>query len=200
MLTGLIAWRSGAPHYNLRRMAPQTDWLYHESVTSATVVAGMPARVVELLNKALVGELTVIDRNGRFRTDPLIPLWDGHVILMTSSILFSRKLEDIKRNPKVSLSLSDPIGVPAQPFSRATIQGDARVIDDDLHQGWYRLLPLWEAKEPIIKNLLTPMQKLGLPLFWERAIIEILPKRVLWWPDGDTTREPQVTDMEEALP
>ena len=180
-------------------MAPQTTWLYHESVMSATVAAAMPAPVVELLNKALVGELTVIDRNGRFRTDPLIPLWDGHVILMTSSILFSRKLEDIKRNPKVSLSLSDPIGVPAQPFSRATIQGDARVIDDDLHQGWYRLLPLWEAKEPIIKTLLTPMQKLGLPLFWERAIIEILPKRVVWWPDGDTTREPQVTDM-EALP
>ena len=168
-------------------------------VMADTVVAGVPEPVVELLNKALVGELTVIDRDGRFRTDPLFPLWHGHYILMTSSILFSRKLEDIKRNPKVSLSLSDPIGVPAQPFSRATIQGDARVIDDDLHQGWYRVLPLWEAKEPIIKTLLTPMQKLGLPLFWERAIIEILPKRVLWWPSGDTTRDPQVTDLREAI-
>ena len=168
---------------------------YHEVVTSATVVAGMPEAVVELLNNALVGELTVIDRKGHLRTDPLIPFWDGRYILMTSSILFSRKLEDIKRNPRVSLSLSDPVGIPAQPFSRATIQGDARVIDDDLHQGWYRLLPLWEAKEPIVKTLLKPMQKLGLPLFWERAIIELLPKRVLWWPNGDTARDPQVTDM-----
>jgi hypothetical protein len=167
-------------------------------VTSAAVVAGMPEPVIELLNKALVGELTVIDRNGGLRTDPLIPLWDGRHVLMTSSILFSRKLEDIKRNPRVSLSLSDPVGIPAQPFSRATIQGDARVIDDDLHEGWYRLLPLWEAKEPIIKTFLKPMQKLGLPLFWERAIIEILPKRVLWWPDGDTTRQPQVTDLQEV--
>src|SRR3982074_2732794 len=123
-----------------------------------TVVAGMPEPVVELLNKALVGELTVIDRDGRFRTDPLIPLWDGHYILMTSSILFSRKLEDIKQNPKASLSLPAPGGVPGQPFSRATIQGDARVIDDDLHQGWYRVLPLWEAKEPIIQTFLKPMQ------------------------------------------
>ena len=162
---------------------------------STTVVPSMPAPVVELLNKALVGELTVVDHNGRFRTDPLIPLWDGRYVLMTSSILFSRKLEDIKRNPRVSLSLSDPVGVPVQPFSRATIQGDARVIDDDLHEGWYRLLPLWEAKEPIVKTLLKPMQKLGLPLFWERAIIELLPKRVLWWPNGDTARDPQVTDM-----
>jgi len=40
---------------------------------SATVLAGMPGPVVELLNKALVGELTVVDRHGRLRTDPLIP-------------------------------------------------------------------------------------------------------------------------------
>lgn len=155
----------------------------------------MPAPVVDLLNKALVAELTVIGLHGEFRTDPLIPFWDGRYILMTSSILFSRKLEDIKRNPKVSVSLSDPIGIPAQPFARATIQGDARVIDDDLHEGWMRVLPLWETKEPIIKTLLRPMQKLGIPLFWERAIIEITPRRVLWWSDGDTTRDPQVRDL-----
>src|SRR3982074_2408 len=166
---------------------------------SATAVAGMPGPVAELLNHAPVGAVAALDRNGRLRTDPLIPFWDGRYILMTSSILFSRKLEDIKRNPKVSLSLSDPVGVPAQPFSRATIQGEPRVIDDDLHQGWYRLLPLWEAKEPIIKTFLKPMQKLGLPLFWERAVIEILPKRGVWWPDGDTTRDPQVTDLREPV-
>ena len=156
----------------------------------------MPEPVVDLLNRALVAELTVIDRKGQFRTDPLIPFWDGRYVLMTSSILFSRKLEDIKRDSRVSVSLSDPVGIPAQPFSRATIQGDARVIDDDLHRGWMRLLPLWEAKEPVIKTFLKPMQKLGLPLFWERAIIEITPRRVLWWSGGDTTRDPEVRELE----
>src|ERR1700736_257382 len=159
----------------------------------------MPEPVIELLNKALVAELTVVGSTGIPRTDPLIPLWDGEHILMTSSVLFSRKLQDIKRNPRVSVSLSDPVGIPAEPFSRATIQGDARVIDDDLHQGWYRLLPLWEAKEPIIKTFLKPMQKLGMPLFWERAVIEITPRRVFWWPAGDTTRDPQVTDLLEVF-
>src|SRR5947209_9486584 len=114
----------------------------------------MPAPVVGLLQAALVAELTVGGEGGRLRTDPMITFWDGRHILMTSSILFSRKLQDIKANPRVSLSLSDPVGVPANPFSRATIQGDARVIDEDLHQGWLRVLPLWEAKEPIIKTLL----------------------------------------------
>jgi hypothetical protein len=67
----------------------------------------------------------VVDAQGRPRTNPLIPFWDGEKVLMTSSVLFSRKLQDLKRNPKVSVSLSDPVGVPAQPFFRATIQGDA---------------------------------------------------------------------------
>ncbi|TMD15847.1 MAG: hypothetical protein E6J00_01845 [Chloroflexi bacterium] len=163
---------------------------YHEGVTGPA--AAMPEAVVDLLNSALVAELTVIDRHGGLRTDPLIPFWDGRHVLMTSSILFSRKLEDIKRNPRVSVSLSDPVGIPARPFSRATIQGDARVIDEDLHRGWMRLLPLWEAKEPVIKKFITPLQKLGLPLFWERAVIEITPRRVYWWAGGDTTRDPEV--------
>jgi hypothetical protein len=172
---------------------------YDRAVAATMGVRAMPPPVIELLNQALVAELTVIDEQGRFRTDPLIPFWDGRFILMTSSMLFSRKLQDIKRNPKVSVSLSDPVGIPAQPFSRATIQGDARVIDTDLHQGWYRLLPLWEAKEPIIKTFLKPMQKLGLPLFWERAVIEITPRRVFWWPAGDTSRDPQITDLLEVF-
>lgn len=153
----------------------------------------MPAEVIKLLEAALVAELTVIDRHGSPRTDPLIPLWDGEHILMTSSVLFSRKLEDIKRNPRVSVSLSDPVGIPHQPFSRATIQGDARVIEDDLHDGWAGVLPLWLAKEPVVGNLLK--FRFALPLFWERSVIEITPRRVLWWPDADTSRDPMVEQL-----
>jgi hypothetical protein len=167
-------------------------------MVQASTQVEMPAPVVQALNAALVAELTVIDPQGRFRTDPLIPFWDGRYLLMTSSILFSRKLQDIKQNPKVSVSLSDPIGIPLKPFLRATIQGDARVVDDDLHSGWMRVLPLWEAKEPIIKSLLK--QRIGLPLFWERALIEIDPRRVIWWPDGDTRREPEVRDLRTVAP
>ena len=151
----------------------------------------MPAPVVELLDAALVAELTVVGPDGGLRSDPLIPMWDGEHVLMTSSILFSRKLEAIKANPRVSVSLSDPVGIPVTPFSRATIQGDARVIDDDLHDGWARVLPLWFRKEPSVRTLLR--LRFALPLFWERAIIEVTPRRVIWWRDGDTSREPEVT-------
>ena len=68
---------------------------------------------------------------------------------------------------------------------RATIQGDARVIAEDPHGGWERLLPIWEAKEPSIVYFLK--ERVALPLFFERALIEITPRRVLYRSEGDTT-------------
>jgi general stress protein 26 len=152
-------------------------------------MATIPTPAAELLEKALVAELTVIDGHGRPVTYPLIPLWDGERIYMTSSTLFSRKLEHIARNPRVSVSVTDPVSVGSR-TDRVTVQGDARVIDDDPHGGWERLLPIWEAKEPAIVAFLK--ERVALPLFFERALIEITPRRVLYWPDGNAGAVPRV--------
>jgi general stress protein 26 len=153
----------------------------------------LPEAIEELLRVALVGELTVIDERGLPATHPLLPLYDGSVIQLTSSVLFSRKLERIKRNPRVALSISDPAALPGVPFRRATIQGDARVDDADVHHGWERVLPQWRAKEPAIDRFFA--QRVALPLFWERAVIEIVPRRAFFWPSGDTTRAPEVFEI-----
>lgn len=145
-----------------------------------------------------MSELTVIDPLGRPVTHPLIPLYDGELIYLTSSVLFSRKLEHIKANPKVALSISDPLAVQVDHFRRATIQGDACVDDSDLHSGWEeRVLPLWRKKEPVIDTLLG--KRVALPLFFERAIIEVRPRRAFLWEDGRTDRPPQVFELLEAV-
>ena len=155
----------------------------------------LPEPIEELLESALVGELSVVDDRGRPVTHPLIPLYDGERIYLTSSVLFSRKLEHIKANPRVSLSISDPKAVSVERFRRATIQGDAVVDDSDLHSGWERkVLPLWRVKEPAIDFFLG--KRVALPLFFERAVIEIVPRRVYLWDDGETGRHPQVFDLE----
>jgi general stress protein 26 len=150
----------------------------------------IPKPVSDLIEAALVTELTVIRHDRRPMTYPLIPMWDGEKVLMTSSILFSRKLEHLKDNPHVSLSFSDPVGLGGKP-GRATVQGDARVIDGDPHTDWERVLPLWAAKEPVILQFLK--SRVAFPLFFERSVIEFVPRRVFYWPDGDTSRAPQVT-------
>src|SRR5438552_13169640 len=95
----------------------------------------LPEPVEALLEAALVGELSVVRADGRPITYPLIPLYDGRRIYMTSSSLFSRKLEHIRANPHVAVSLTDPVAVGGR-LDRATIQGDARVIEEDPHGGW----------------------------------------------------------------
>ena len=162
-------------------------------------VGALPEPIEELLDKALVSELTVVDPRGRPVTHPLIPLYDGELIYLTSSVLFSKKLEHIKANPRVSLSISDPVAVPGvDRFARATIQGDATVDDSDLHSGWEEtVLPLWRKKEPAIDFFLG--KRVALPLFFERAIIEIRPRRALLWEDGRTDRPPQVFELAEAV-
>jgi general stress protein 26 len=152
----------------------------------------LPDPVVRLLDAALVGELSVVDASGHPVTYPLIPLYDGEHIYLTSSTLFSRKLEHIKANPKVSLSLTDPIAVGGR-TDRATIQGDARVIEEDPHGGWERLLPIWEKKEPSIVFFLK--QRVALPLFFERSLIEITPRRAFYWPDGNPATAPEMTTV-----
>jgi general stress protein 26 len=151
----------------------------------------LPVEVQEIIDSALVTELTVVRHDGRPMTYPLIPLWDGEKVLMTSSILFSRKLEHIKANPKVSLSFSDPVALGGR-TGRATIQGEAKVVDGDPHTDWERVLPLWSAKEPVILQFLKA--RVAFPLFFERSVIEVEPRRALYWPDGDTSRAPEIFD------
>ncbi len=148
----------------------------------------LPESIERLLEVALVGELTVVGRNGRPVTHPLIPLYDGEKIYLHSSTLFSKKLEHIKRDSRVSLALTDPIAMKGN-LDRATIQGTARVIEDDPHSDWERLiLDLWRQKEPAINDFLKA--RVALPLFFERAVIEITPERALFWADGRTDRAP----------
>ena len=156
----------------------------------------LPPDVEKLFNAALVGELTVVNSNGRPITYPLIPLYDGRYIYLTSAALFSKKLRHIKANPRVCFSLTDPVAVPVEPFARATVQGDAEIIEDDPHSGWEELLPLWRAKEPIIDSFVK--KRFGIPLFFERSIIRIDPRRVLYWPGGRTESAPQVFEVAEA--
>ena len=151
----------------------------------------LPAPVEQLLDVALVGELTVVGRDGRPITHPLIPLYHEGRIYLHSSTLFSKKLEHIKREPRVSLAISDPVATRGNP-DRATIQGTARLIEEDPHADWERLiLDLWRRKEPAIDDFLKV--RVALPLFFERSVIEITPERCLFWVDGRTDRRPVET-------
>jgi hypothetical protein len=67
------------------------------------------------------------------------------------------------------------------------------VIEEDPHGGWERLLPIWQKKEPSIVYFLT--QRVALPLFFERSLIEITPRRAYYWTDGNAATAPVTTSV-----
>lgn len=154
-------------------------------------MGALPTEVEDVLSRVLVCEFTVVNASGRPVTHPMIPLYDGEHIYMTSSILFSKKLDHIRGNPKVAVSISDQSATHGEPLDhRLTIQGDAIVHDEDPHTTWERILPLWTAKEPIINMFYA--KRVALPLFWERGLIEIAPRKTFLWRDGRTDVPPEV--------
>ena len=151
----------------------------------------LPQPADDVFRRALVCEFSVLSPSGRPITHPMIPLYDGERIYLHSSILFSKKLDHVKANPKVSIAVTDLGATHGEPLAnRVTVQGDAVVVEDDPHTTWQRILPLWIEKEPIVKEFYA--KRVALPLFWERALIEITPRRVLVWPGGETERPPSV--------
>jgi nitroimidazol reductase NimA-like FMN-containing flavoprotein (pyridoxamine 5'-phosphate oxidase superfamily) len=154
-------------------------------------MGSLPHPAEDVFRRALVCEFTVIDPAGRPITHPMIPLYDDDKIYLHSSILFSKKLGHVKANSKVAVAVTDLGATHGEPLAhRVTVQGDAVVLEDDPHTTWQRILPLWIEKEPIVKEFYA--KRVALPLFWERALIEITPRRVLVWPDGRTDQPPAV--------
>lgn len=160
----------------------------------------LPSYVEDALEGALVCLFTTVNERGEPVTHPMLPLYrcGSGIIYFTSSILFSRKLEHIKKNPRVSLLF--PGGELSRSDIRDIVQvkGLASVKDEDLHDGWTFLLPLWRAKEPYIDRYLK--QRFALPLFWERAAIEVRPVKLSVWREGDLSREPEEIEVGEGRP
>jgi general stress protein 26 len=158
-------------------------------------VPSLPYPVARLIDAALVGELTVVAEDGRPITYPMVPLLWGDRIFLTSSVLDSAKIWHLKRNPRVTLSISDTGATGTMP-GRVTIQCDARVADDDLHGGWERLLHNWTHKDQTVFDMLDA--RTDFPLLLERVLIELTPRKTWLWADGRTDRAPAVTIAAEV--
>lgn len=157
-------------------------------------MGALPEPVEDVLARALVCELTVVRADARLVSHPMLPLYDGEKIYMTSSALFSKKLDHIRANSKVAISISDREATHGDPLPhRVTLQGEAIVHEEDPHSTWQRILSLWIAKEPIVKMFYD--KRVALPLFWERALIEVTPTRALLWEGGRTDRPPRVFEL-----
>src|SRR5947209_17819158 len=96
----------------------------------------VPAWVRETFDSYLVCEFTTV-KSGKPVTLPLLPFYlpGSGKFVVTSSILFSKKAENVKQNPKVSLLFSNHEGSKVGKHA-VLAEGIAHADDNDLHHRW----------------------------------------------------------------
>ncbi len=150
----------------------------------------VPSWTRDVFENYLICEFTTIS-GGKPVTFPLLFFYEPTtgVFTVTSSILFSRKIEHIKENSKVSLLFSNPTGSGLEKHA-VLVQGIARIEESDLDHGWERFLDSWRRKEPYIDGFLAEREKFG--WFWKRIVVRVEPRRITAWKDANTRRTPEV--------
>ena len=143
-----------------------------------------PNWVQNVFEKYLICEFTSID-NGKPVTFPMLFFHDQDKFFVTSSILFSKKIEHLKKNPKVSILFSNPEGSGVEKHV-VLVQGVAKTDDSDLDHGWEKFLPMWRMKEPYIDGFLAAREQFA--WFWKRIVVEVEPRKIRAWKNGDTSK------------
>lgn len=138
-------------------------------------------------------EYASLDRRGAPITWPVTPYLgiSGQSIDVSTGLSYPLKAERARRNPKVSLSFSQPLGSGLAKPATFVIHGLATVSDADLRSNSARYLAESSARFPqLFASFPTPVLR-RMAFYWARIWIEVTPVRVLWWPGGDLDQAPQ---------
>ncbi len=154
----------------------------------------VPSWTKEVFERYLICEFTTIS-NGKPVTFPLLYFYEPAtgVFTVTSSILFSRKIEHMKKNSKVSLLFSNPTGSGIGKHA-VLVQGIAKCEDSDLDHGWEKFLPYWRKKEPYIDGFLAEREKFG--WFWKRIVVQVEPRKIMAWKNADLGKTREVFEWQ----
>ncbi len=155
--------------------------------------------IKQTLENYVIGELTTSLKPGTTwpRTYPMLYFYENGELVVTSSVVFSGKVSQIKKNPKVSLLLSNNTASGMKERHVVLVQGDATVDESDLDHGWEKYKEAWLKKEPLIKYYFD--MRNALPEFWKRSVIRIKPKRIMAWKNGDMSQDPIIYEMEDDV-
>ncbi len=156
----------------------------------------VPLWVKNVFERYLICEFTTV-ANDLPIIFPLLFFYDSNSgkFTVTSSILFSKKIEHMKDNSKVSLLFSNPEGSGIDK-QVVLVQGLAKCDDSDLDHGWEKLLPSWRQKEPYIDAFLAEREKFS--WFWKRIMVDVEPKMIMAWKDGNTQKTPEIFGAEQC--
>jgi hypothetical protein len=147
--------------------------------------------VLDVATRFITTEYASLTRAGEPITWPLTPFAGaGGTIDVSTGLTYPLKAERARRDPRVALSFSNPVGSGLEAPPVVVVQGLATVRDADLRANSARYLRESSERLPAAYAKTPDFMLAQMDWYWTRIWIEVTPRRVLWWPEGRLDREP----------
>lgn len=152
----------------------------------------LPAEVWAVLDRSITVDYTSLTRKGAPVMLPVTPyVGDARTTLdVSTGLTYPTKAERARRNPRVSLLYSDPLGSGLTQPPVVLVQGLATVRDVDLQANTDRYIRLGMEKIPAAYRGQPKFLLRTLARYYARIWIEVTPTRIWWWDSKALTSEP----------
>jgi len=168
------------------------------------MTAKIPEWIEEVFERYLTAEFTYLDGEMP-RTIAVLPYYDAKKkkILITTSPAFYKKVGCVKRNPKVCVLFSNSRYSGIGGNAVVLVQGIAKVnenIEENLHYLMNLMInyrDCWKKRvlEKMAEELMSPIVKWLMDWYVLRIVIEVKPKRLIFWRDGKIENRPEVLEV-----
>ncbi|RIK09917.1 MAG: pyridoxamine 5'-phosphate oxidase [Acidobacteria bacterium] len=157
----------------------------------------LPEWVLDSIDAYTTGELTTAAKSGYPSTFPVAVAFDrpAGILVTTTSVGFPAKAANIRRDPRVGITMGYTVSSSDSGAGAVHIQGRAEADDRDFDMNLMSLArypSLTEIQPGLKRRMRNPRWRKLYQGYLTRVIITITPERVLAWRDPECGDEPEV--------
>lgn len=153
----------------------------------------LPDDVLPVVHQFITTEYASLTKDGTPITFPLTPYVsdDGYTLDVSTGLSYTSKAERARRNPKVCLLYSNPVGSHIDHAPTVLVYGMASIRDRDLQANTDRYVRLALGRFPQAYKSTPRFLLRSMVWYFARIWIQVTPLRMLWWANGNTDAAPQ---------
>lgn len=152
----------------------------------------LPDHVRDVFGRFVTCEYASLTRAGVPVTWPVTPYPGVRTLDVTTGLAYPSKAERARRDPRVALLCSSPVGSGLERPPTVLVQGLATVRDQDLQANTDRYVALALSRLPAAyAGVPDAALRRVMDWYWPRIWIEVTPLAVTWWPGGDLSAVPR---------
>lgn len=155
--------------------------------------AGWPEELVPVFERALTCEYASLTAKGAPITWPMNPYVgeDRRTLNVSTGLTYAAKADRARKNPRVALLFSDPVGSGIERMPMALVHGMATIRDRDLQAGADRYITLAFSKYPAAYAGTPGFLLRRQQWYFTRAWILVTPVKIMWWEAGRWDEPPR---------